>query len=80
MASWRSSRRLRPSRRLGEGYETLEPRRLLYAAVAEGEGVGEIAADFSLVDLNPTSHTYNQPISPRDYLNGASLWYFAHAT
>jgi hypothetical protein len=36
--------------------------------------------DFGLMDLNPTSPTYNQSVSPRDYLGEVSAWYFGHAT
>jgi len=36
--------------------------------------------DFYLPDENPTSLTYGQPVSPRDYLRKVSGWYFGHAT
>jgi hypothetical protein len=36
--------------------------------------------DFSLVDQNPSSLSYQQPVSPRDYLMRVSAWYFGHAT
>ena len=36
--------------------------------------------DFSLVDVNPTSPTAGQPVSPRDLLAQTSGWYFTHAT
>ena len=63
----------------------LETRRLLHGAlpeafVAEGEGAGEAVADFSLLDVNSTSATYDQGVSPRDYLQQVSAWYFGHAT
>ena len=68
--------------------ERLETRQLLHGGdlvvaaeftdVAEGEP-GQVA-DFSLIDVNPNSATYNQPISPRDYLGQISAWYFGHAT
>jgi hypothetical protein len=38
------------------------------------------APDFMLIDVNPNSATYQQPVSPRDYLEQVSGWYFAHAT
>jgi hypothetical protein len=38
------------------------------------------APAFSLVDVNPTSATYDQPVSPRDHLERVSAWYFGHAT
>ena len=37
-------------------------------------------ADFQLVDVNPTSTTYNNPVSPRDYLQQTSVYYFFHST
>ena len=40
----------------------------------------DLVANFSLVDVNPTSGTYDQPVSPRDYLLKVSGWYFGHAT
>ena len=43
------------------------------------EGEGEPLPDFALVDVNPTSPTYNQDVSPRDYVQQVSAWYFAHA-
>ncbi|MEM8678941.1 MAG: hypothetical protein AAGF97_06300 [Planctomycetota bacterium] len=54
--------------------ETLETRRVLTG------GILEEVSDFSLIDVNPTSKTYNQPVSPRDYLGQVSAWYFGHAT
>ena len=35
--------------------------------------------DFSLEDLNPTSPRYGEAVSPRDYLQKVSGWYFLHA-
>lgn len=35
---------------------------------------------FSLVDVNPNSQTHDEPVSPRDYLDKVSAWYFGHAT
>ena len=40
----------------------------------------EIVPEFALLDLNPTSATFEQTVSPRDYLSQASGWYFTHAT
>ncbi len=37
-------------------------------------------ADFSLEDVNATSSTVGQAVSPRDYLQKVSGWYFGHAT
>ena len=39
-----------------------------------------VAPDFALPDVNPTSATYDQAVSPRDYLQKVSAWYFGHAT
>ena len=39
-----------------------------------------VMPDFSLTDVNPNSATYNQKVSPRDYLTKVSAWYFGHAT
>lgn len=63
--------------------EKLEIRRVLYgdevlSSPAEGEGV--IQPDFSLVDVNATSGSFEQSVSPRDYLEQVSAWYFGHAS
>lgn len=42
--------------------------------------LGPPVADFSLVDVNATSATFEQQVSPRDYLEAVSGWYFGHAT
>ncbi len=36
--------------------------------------------EFHLTDLNDESQSFGQVISPRDYLEQISGWYFAHAT
>lgn len=51
--------------------ESLESRYLLH---------GEVIAPFSLIDVNETSETYQQAVSPADYLGQTSGWYFGHAT
>ena len=74
-------------------FEALEARRAMYGAdVLEtglpttdqqphGEGeAGAVVSDFSLTDVNPNSATFNQPISPRQFLQQASAWYFGHST
>lgn len=38
------------------------------------------APDWMLQDVNPESATHDQPVSPRDYLEKVSGWYFTHAT
>jgi hypothetical protein len=40
----------------------------------------ERVSDFSLLDVNPNSTTYEESVSPRDYLEQVSAWYFGHAT
>ena len=36
--------------------------------------------DFSIADVNPTSPRFGDQVSPRDYLEAVSGWYFGHAT
>ncbi|MFT4623036.1 MAG: hypothetical protein ACI8PZ_001692 [Myxococcota bacterium] len=51
------------------------------ACAGEGKGKGDFdkAPDFSLLDVNDTSASYNSVISPRDKLGEVSVWYFGHA-
>ena len=37
-------------------------------------------ADFSLLDVNPSSPSVGEAVSPRDTLGRVSLWFFGHAT
>lgn len=46
---------------------------------AVGPGPNAVA-DFSLPDTNPSSPTVGQSVSPRDYLEQVSGWYFIKAT
>lgn len=39
-----------------------------------------MAPDFALPDVNPATPTFAQPVSPRDYLQQVSGWYFTYAT
>jgi len=64
--------------------ETLEPRHLLHGAgevfaPVGGEGESSPMPDFTLVDVNANSPTANQGVSPRDYLEQVSGWYFGNA-
>lgn len=64
--------------------ETLESRHLLHAAsgilgLAAAEGEATPMPDFSLLDVNPNSPTADQSVSPRDYLEQVSGWYFGNA-
>lgn len=43
-------------------------------------GADETVPDFSLTDVNQTSATFDTPVSPRDYLEKVSAWYFGHAS
>lgn len=42
--------------------------------------VGEVVPDFGLLDVNTASPTSGTVVSPRDYLEQVSGWYFGHAT
>jgi hypothetical protein len=42
-----------------------------------GEG---LAPDFALRDVNATSPTFDEDVSPRHYLGRISAWYFGSAT
>jgi hypothetical protein len=64
--------------------ETLESRHLLHGAgelfgTASGEGESSPMPDFTLTDVNSGSATANQAVSPRDYLEQVSGWYFGNA-
>ena len=41
---------------------------------------GELMPDFARMDVNSTSATYVQIVSPRGYVGKISGWYFGHAT
>ena len=54
--------------------EVLEERLML-------TGIGiDAQPDFHLIDVNDTSGTFEQAVSPRDHLEEVSAWYFGHAT
>lgn len=48
------------------------------AVTAEGEGTPH--PDFQLPDVNPASARFGESVSPRDYLDQTSAWYFGHST
>lgn len=84
---WDVSRRSKTTRVAGRVFtvERLEDRFVMDSALgdfalAEGEAAAEAQPDFALVDVNPASQTHNQPVSPRDYLDQTSGWYFTHST
>ena len=41
---------------------------------------GEVVSEFSLADMNATSSTFGDNVSPRDFLGRGSAWYFGHST
>lgn len=43
-------------------------------------GDGGIAPDFGLLDVNEGSASFDEVVSPRDYLEKVSGWYYTHAT
>lgn len=55
--------------------ETGEPHTGFEPSVSE-----DAPPDFELADLNPGSARYGERVSPRDYLEQVSGWYFTHAT
>ena len=65
-------------------FQALAERALLAVAaadsLAEGEGEVDPVPDFHLQDVNETSASFEQALSPRDYLQQVSAWYFGHAT
>ena len=76
MGDVKSGRRLR--------VELLEPRRMLHGgadffASFAAEGEAAPLPDFALVDVNPSSSRADQEVSPRDYLQSVSGWYFGSA-
>jgi hypothetical protein len=58
-------------------HEVLENRQLL---AASGLGAGEPGDEFLLTDVNPTSTTFNQQVSPQAFDGQTSVWYFTHTT
>ena len=45
------------------------------------DGVGvDAQPDFHLTDVNDTSQSFDTFVSPRDYLEEVSAWYFGHST
>lgn len=51
----------------------------VFTSVVVGEGSASVS-DFSLPDVNTTSATFGAAVSPRDYLQKVSGWYFGHST
>lgn len=59
---------------------SLLPLGLALLAACSGGSVGSEAPDFALTDVNATSATYAQRVSPGDYSGQVSAWYFGWAT
>jgi len=57
-------------------YESLEGRRMFDGS---GLAAGEPQPSFDLVDVNSTSPTFNQEVSPGDF-SGTTAYYFIHST
>ena len=87
MPALSKSREFAFKRRLTHGFEQLESRRLLHAGT---HGTGDLPDDviagenalpeFALVDANPSSSTFDDPVSPRDHLGQISVWMFGYST
>ncbi|MDZ4781734.1 MAG: hypothetical protein SGJ19_15890 [Planctomycetia bacterium] len=80
--SWRKSRnrmgnawrpRVEAALHSGAGVERLEARVVLAT-------IGVQMPDFQLVDQNLNSDQFGDTISPREYLQQVSGWYFIHTT
>ena len=88
--AWPWSKRFRSKPGLGRGvfssralrFEKLEARQLLRGTADFGlpmaEGEPAVRPDFSLTDVNSASPTSQQAVSPRDYLEQVSGWFFAY--
>ncbi len=44
------------------------------------ESDGKLMPDFTLLDVNPSSASFDAGVSPRDFLGDVSAWYFGHST
>jgi hypothetical protein len=53
---------------------------LVMSPLSEGAELAEPVADFAVVDVNPSSDRFDQMVSPRDYLQMVSGWYFGNGT
>ena len=53
---------------------------LVLLAGLPAESRADIVPDFALLDTNPSSSSYDEPVSPRDFLQQMSAWYFGHST
>ena len=40
----------------------------------------QVMPDFAIQDVNPSSKTHGETVSPRQHLGGISCWYFGQAT
>lgn len=60
--------------------DRVSPSTLLPVSGDMAEGEGTPIADFSIEDVNESSATFGTQVSPRDYLDSVSAWYFGHST
>lgn len=65
--------------------ERLEMRAMLDGAAGEDGAYTRLAdtqpaPNFQLLDANPNSPRAAQSVSPRDYVDKISAWYFIHST
>jgi hypothetical protein len=44
------------------------------------EAGSPVATSWALSDVNPTSPTFEQVVSPADLIGQVSVWYFGHST
>jgi len=58
----------------------LAPLLLIVPGCPGGGTLPPPAPDFALQDVNPTSPTFNQDVSPRDRIDKVSGYYFGEAT
>lgn len=58
----------------------VSPSTLLPISGDMAEGEAAPIADFSIEDVNESSATFGTQVSPRDYLDSVSAWYFGHST
>ncbi len=67
-------------------FELLEQRQLLYgehlAPLVDPVPIEAswLAPDFAMPDVNATSPTTDQTVSPRNYIGTVTGWYFGYAT
>ena len=51
---------------------------MILLAGCSSSQLGIIMPEFTLMDTNPNSPTFEEEILPRDYLGAVTGWYFGH--